>query len=59
MSPQDAAERKRQERARKRKSGLEKMELWVTRRERKAVRMLLKELRAPDNQDCRETRSHK
>ena len=50
MSPQDAAERKRQERARKRKSGLEKMELWVTKRERKAVRMLLKELRAPDNQ---------
>jgi len=59
MSPQDAAERKRQERARKRKSGLEKMELWVTKRERKAVRMLLKDLRAPYNQDCRETRSHK
>jgi len=53
MSPQDAAERKRQERARKRKSGLEKVELWLTKRERKAVRMLLKELRTPDNQTGR------
>lgn len=50
MSPQDAAERKRQERARKRESGLQKVELWLTAKEKRALLKRLKELRAQDNQ---------
>jgi len=41
-----AAERKRQERARKRTAGLQKVELWLTGKEKRALLKRLKELRA-------------
>jgi len=46
----DAAERKRQERARKRQAGMKPYEMWLTTKERKAVLRLLKEFRGSANQ---------
>lgn len=50
MVSRTAAERKASERARKRESGLQKVELWLTTKEKRALLKKLKELRASHNQ---------
>lgn len=50
MVGKTAKQRMAEMRSRKVKGGLTRFEDWLTKRELKAVRLLLKDLRAPDNQ---------